>query len=120
LLKKPIRDPNEEEMLALKDGVLRMKRETERSVIFHFKDYRENIKFQYIFKRIETVSNSYYEALLNRFRVHAADLSDIVNLINNKKIDKTHTFDTLKGMELTSEGIKNRIRNSRENIELII
>ncbi len=120
LLKKPIRDPNEEEMLALKDGVLRMKRETERSVIFHFKDYRENIKFQYIFKRIETVSNSYYEALLNRFRVHAVDLSDIVNLINNKKIDKTHTFDTLKEMELASEEIKNRIRNSRENIELII
>jgi hypothetical protein len=97
-----------------------MKRETERSVIFHFKDYRENIKFQYIFKRIETVSNSHYQALLNRFRVHSADLSDIVNLINNKKIDKTHTFDTLKEMELASKEIKNRIRNSRENIELTI
>jgi GTPase SAR1 family protein len=118
LLKKPIKNHNEEEMLALKDGVLRMKRETERSVVFHFKDYRENIKFQYIFKLIEAVSNSHYQVLLNRFRAHAADLSDIVDLIDNKKIDKTHAFDILKEMELASKEIKNRIRNSRENIEV--
>jgi hypothetical protein len=56
--------------------------------------------------------------LLNRFRAHAADLSDIVDLIDNKKIDKTHAFDILKEMELASKEIKNRIRNSRENIEV--
>ncbi|UCD33716.1 MAG: dynamin family protein [Desulfobacterales bacterium] len=120
LLKKSIRDSSEGELLALKYSILRMKRETERSVVFHFKDYRENIKFQYIFKLVEAVSNSHYQTLLNRFQSHASDLSDIVDLIDNKKIDKEHASDILLEMGLISKNIKNRIRNNRENIKLTI
>jgi len=119
LLKKPIQSKNEQEVLALKDGVLRMKRETEKSVVYHFKDYQENIKFQYIYKLIEAASNSLYETLTDRFRAYVADLSNIVELINNKLIDKQQASEILKEMEQTSIGIDERINIIREKIELI-
>ena len=118
-LKKPIQSKNEQGVLALKDGVLRVKRETEKSVIFHFKDYQENIKFQYIYKLIEAASNSLYETLIDRFRVYVADLSDIVELINNKQVDKQRASEILKEMEQTSMGIDGRINIIREKIKSI-
>jgi len=119
LLKKPIQIKNEQEVLALKDGVLRMKRETEKSVAYHFKDYQENIKFQYIYKLIEAASNSLYETLTDRFRAYVADLSNIVELINNNLVDKQQASEILKEMEQTSIGIDGRINIIREKIELI-
>ena len=118
-LKKPIQSKNEQGVLALKDGVLRVKRETEKSVIFHFKDYQENIKFQYIYKLIEAASNSLYETLIDRFRFYVADLSDIVELINNKQVDKQRASEILKEMEQTSMGIDGRINIIREKIKSI-
>ena len=117
LLKKPIQGKNEQEILALQDGVLRIKRETERSIIFLFKDYRENVKFQYIFKLVEAISNSFYEALLDRFQAYVTDLSNIVELINDKRIDKEQASEILKEMELTSRGVNDRISMIREKIE---
>ena len=119
LLKKPIQIKNEQEVLALKDGVLRMKRETEKSVAYHFKDYQENIKFQYIYKLIEAASNSLYETLTDRFRAYVADLSNIVELINNNLVDKQQASEILKEMEQTSIGIDGRINIIREKIELM-
>lgn len=116
ILKKPLQTKNEQEVLALKDGVLRMKRETEKSVVFHFKDYQENIKFQYIYKLIEAASNSLYETLIDRFQVYGTDLSDIVERINNKLINKQRASEILEDMEQTSMGIDGRINIIREKI----
>lgn len=117
LIKKPVQRKNEGEILALKDGVLQMKRETERSIIFLFKDYQENLKFQYIFKLVEAVSNKLYDALLDRFQAYVADLSNVVDLISNKKLDKQRTSELLKEMELISQEISQRITAVREEID---
>ena len=117
LIRKPFQRKNEQEILALKDGVLQMKRETERSIIFLFKDYQENLKFQYIFKLVEAVSNKFYDALLDRFQAYVADLSNVVDLISNKKIDKQRTSELLKEMELISQEISQRITAVREEID---
>lgn len=117
LIRRPFQRKNEQEILALKDGVLQMKRETERSIVFLFKDYKENLKFQYIFKLVEAVSNKFYDALLDRFQAYVADLSNVVDLISNKKIDKQRTSELLKEMELTSQEISQRITAVREEID---
>ena len=88
IMKKPLENEKEEKLFALKDGVQRMKKETIRSVIFNFKDYKENIKFQYLFKLADSASNNLYEALLDRFQAYLTDLSTIVQLISEKKADK--------------------------------
>lgn len=120
LLKKPIQRKSEGEVLALKDGVLRLKRETERSVIFHFKDYQENIKFQYMYKLVEAVSNSLYESLLDRFHIYASDLSNIVEHINNNMIDKEQTSEMLKKMGHACSAMDEKINGIREKIESIV
>jgi len=117
LLKKPIQNQNEEEMRALKDGVFRMKRETERSILFLFKDYRENLKFQYIFKLVEVVSNKFYEALLDRFQAYVTDLSNVVEMVSDKRDDKERTGELLKEMDLTAQRINQRITTVRDKIE---
>jgi len=117
LFKKPIQSKNEDEIRALRGGVLRVKRETERSIVFHFKDYQENIKFQYINKLVEAVSKSLYESLLDRFQAYVTDLSNIVELINNKLIDKKQATEILKEMEQSSREIGDRINIIREKIE---
>ncbi|MBC8432590.1 MAG: dynamin family protein [Desulfobacterales bacterium] len=117
LIRKPVQSKNEGGILALKDGVLQMKRETERSIVYLFKDYQENLKFQYIFKLVEAVSNKLYDALLDRFQAYVADLSNIVDIVSNKKIDKQRTSELLKEMELISQEISQRITAVREEID---
>ncbi len=116
LLKKPIERKNEEGILALQAGVLRMKRETERSMAFFFKDYQENIKFQYMYKIVEAVSNSLYESLIDRFQVYAADLSNTLELINDKLIDKEQASTTLQEMAVAAGKIEEKINTVCENI----
>lgn len=119
LLKKPIQGKNEGEILALRDGVLRMKREMEKSVISHLKDYQENIKFQYIYRLVEAESNSLYESLLDRFQLYGADLSSIVDLINNKMIDRERMSEMMKTMAFNCNEIVEKINCLREKIETI-
>ena len=116
ILKKPIEKKNEESILALQAGVLRIKRETEKSMAFFFKDYQENIKFQYAYKIVEAVSNSLYESLIDRFQGYAADLSNTVDLINNKLIDKEQASTTLQEMAMGAEKIEEKINTVCENI----
>jgi len=119
LLNKPIQGKNEGEILALRDGVLRMKREMEKSVISHLKDYQENIKFQYIYRLVEAESNSLYESLLDRFQVYGADLSSIVDLINNKMIDREQMSEMMKTMAFNCSEMDKKINTIREKIETI-
>lgn len=117
VLKKPIRNTKESELRALKNGVLRMKQETERSVIFHFKDYRENIKFQYGFKLTDALSGSIYDILLDRFQGCITDLSRIVSLIEERQIDKEEASGILKEIGATSKAVNVQIRRLRDKIE---
>ncbi|MFO7560738.1 MAG: dynamin family protein [Desulfobacterales bacterium] len=115
LIKKPYRAKEDDVYQALQDGIRRMKRETENSIIFHFKNYRENIKFQYIFKLVDVVSNSYYEILLDRFQAYNTDLSELTDLIGEKRIDKERVYKILKEMETESnEMIKRMNRMDRD------
>jgi hypothetical protein len=119
LLKKQAQNEKEGEIQALKDGLKRMKRETERSIIDHFKNYKENVKFQYIFKLADAASNKLYEGLIERFQSYVTDLSKTVDLISDKQSDKQQAYEILKEMELASNDVGIRIKKAREKIELI-
>ena len=118
LLKKPIQGQNEGEIFALRDSVLRMKGEMEKSVISHLKDYQENIKFQYIYKLVDAESDTFYESLLDRFQVYGTDLSDILDLIDDKMIDREETSEMMKTMVLDCSEIGEKINNLRERIKM--
>jgi len=119
ILNKPIQGNNEGEALALKDGVSSMKRETEKSILFHFKDYQENIKFQYTYKLVDALSNSLYGSLLDRFEIYTSDLSNLVSQINNKMIDREQMVELLNMMALSCSKTDEKINDIREKIKAL-
>ncbi len=62
---------------ALRAGVARMKKETEASLSFYFTNYRENIKYQYFFKLIESVSEELFIQLSSRFESSGDDFAEL-------------------------------------------
>jgi GTPase SAR1 family protein len=119
IFKKSIQNNTDGEAPALKDGVSRMKRETEKSIMSHFKDYQENIKFQYTYKLVDALSNSLYESLLDRFEIYTADLSNIVSQIDNKMIDREQMTESLRLMALSCNDTDKKINAIREKIETL-
>ena len=119
IFKKSIQSNTDGIAPALKDGVSSMKRETEKSIKSHFKDYQENIKFQYTYKLVDALSNSLYESLLDRFEIYTADLSNIVSQIDNKMIDREQVAESLRLMALSCNDTDKKINVIREKIETL-
>jgi GTPase SAR1 family protein len=117
VFKKPIRSPREEQALALKDGLRRIKRETEEAVTFHFKNYRENLKFAYFFKLAEAVSSHLFHALGDRFQSYSADLVQMVSAINEKQIDKGQTLGALEKMGETALALNASVERLKQAVE---
>ena len=99
MFKKPAEPKYAEGLKASKDGMRRMKRETERTIKAHFKDYQEGIKFQYLFKFISGYADLIHAALTDQFTAHQADLSSISDSISDHQSDReemTRTIDTFR------------------------
>lgn len=77
---------------ALQSGVRRMKKETEATLVFHFKNYRENIKFQYLFPLIEGVSGEMLTRLVDRFAGYHTDLSKLKAMADQSQESKNHAL----------------------------
>lgn len=108
MFKRPVSE-SRETLLALEDGAVRLKRETKKSLLFHFKDYRENLKFQYVLKLANAVADHLYDALRERLESFGADVLSISKLLSEDRIDKNETMETL-------HGILDQIQDLRENV----
>ena len=118
-LKKSIDKVHGEQFLALASGVKRMKRETERSIIFHLKDYKENIKFQYMHKLADATAAALYSQVRERFQHHGADLSRLVALMGEQRLDKEKVSASLAHMKDVSRSLQEKIANLRKDIEAL-
>jgi len=116
LLKKDGGNNLRQKIKALEDGVKRMKREAERSVLMHLKDYKENIKFQYMYKLTDAMSEYLYKGLLERFNAYFTDISNMVDLIKEERIDKTAALEELARIEKKAALALETIDNLREKI----
>ncbi|MFZ5562617.1 MAG: dynamin family protein [Thermodesulfobacteriota bacterium] len=116
LLKKPIATEQEGELRALKDGMARIQRETEKSILFHFKSYRENIKFQYVLKLVDAVSDGFYNAVLDRFRAYSADISGIREAVAGKQVNKEQMAGLLEQLLAAAADAERKIALLSEDI----
>jgi GTPase SAR1 family protein len=99
ILKKPTAAPTDKGVQALLDGLRRIKRETLRAVEFHFKNYQENIKFQYLFKLVEAATVGIREALGDQLRAYGEDLSLLAERIESQGVGRQQVADRLEGIE---------------------
>lgn len=101
-------------------GIQRVKQETIQSIIHHYRDYKENLKYQYLFKLTDTAAEQLQQDMFEGFRFLSADMSLISAKIDKKQTDRnqrialltseTHTI--LQYIERLNELICNQDRLS--------
>jgi GTPase SAR1 family protein len=117
VLRKTAVPRDDVKLRVLEDAVRRMKRETEKSAVFHLKDYRENLKFGYLFRLVEAVSDRYAEAVLDRFQMYFSDLAASVERIGSSQSDKEKTRQILNEMDRTIRDLSEKINRIRGEVE---
>lgn len=106
VLKKPVKNEMEEQMKALADGFNLIKRETEKSIVFHFENYRENFKFQYISKLVDAASEYLRQRLMEKFRSYHSDISSVEKVMQKKGQDKEYMIQFLEDLDADIKRLK--------------
>jgi GTPase SAR1 family protein len=117
LFRKSTNREGEQTLRALKDAIRRMKRETGKSVAFHLKDYRENLKFRYLFKLAEVNSDGFAQTVLDRFQAYFSDLSATMEHIGTSQNDKDRAVKILDGMDQNCRQLNEKLDRIRKEIE---
>jgi hypothetical protein len=117
VFKKTAGKQGEVELKALENALNRMKRETARSIVFHLKDYRENLKFGYFFKLVEAVSENFARIVLEHFQAYFSDLSTTIQRIGSSQSSKNKARQILADLELDSRRLIGDISQIRNELE---
>jgi hypothetical protein len=117
VFKKTAGKQGEVELKALENALNRMKRETARSIVFHLKDYRENLKFGYFFKLVEAVSENFARIVLEHFQAYFSDLSTTIQRIGSSQSSKNKARQILADLELDSRRLIRDISQIRNELE---
>lgn len=117
LFKKPVTDGPDSAIRSLQDSVRRIKEQMQESITAHFLDYKENLKYQYVFKLVEAMSDRLYEALTDRMMVITSDLSDMKGLVKNKRLAKDHLAEQFSSMEMSLNAVMEKIRDAERLAE---
>jgi hypothetical protein len=115
-LKKQQENEQEEQLQALNDGIKLIKRETEKSITFHFENYRENFKFQYAAKLIEAAAANLHQLLMEQYQSYNADIKAMEKVVEKKGKDREDMIDFLEDVAENSHGIQMTIEKARERL----
>ena len=117
LFKKKSEPKGKQKLKALDTAARRIKRDTEKSVVHNLKDYRENLKFRFLFKLIDATSEGFAQAVLDRFQAHFSDLAANVEGISTNKNNKNRAVKILDKMDQACQELNERVNGVREEIE---
>jgi len=117
VFKKSGKDRQAEVARALQDGFRLIKRETKKSLAFQLKDYRENLKFNYLFKLIEAAAEGFTREVLDCFQAHFSDLSTAIEAISSSQKDKKRALQILDEMDRRAGRLEEKIDGLRGRIE---
>ena len=120
LLKKTELRQKRRKQKALEDGFRRMKLETVRSIRAQFRDYQENVKFQYLFRLTDAMVHRLNDDLQERFQVYFTDASKMIEMAKEEHIDKERIKESLQKIGQTAGDFLERIERLREDVELVL
>jgi GTPase SAR1 family protein/HAMP domain-containing protein len=116
IVRKNISHEKEGELKALKAGIKRMKREMEKSMDATFRDYRENIKFQYFLKLVDALVDDLYARLLDQFQAYVTDLFAVMDDFSEKRMDKSEMSKWLDQMDNSALAIDQKVGHIKEKL----
>jgi hypothetical protein len=93
-----------------------MKAETEKSIVSHFRDYRENIKFQYLYKVADAASRALLDSLTERFQSYSADSSQITTFAECHQTDRESALKSLDDIRARAAAMGDRVRGIKNQI----
>ncbi|MBC2716555.1 MAG: hypothetical protein HF978_14725 [Desulfobacteraceae bacterium] len=117
LIRQPVKDETANALSALKDAIKRMKKETEEGLAFHFKNYKENLKFQYIFQLVDAVTDNIYDVMMERFHDYTQDLSQLTGSMVKNQVDKDQLSLSLQESASTVGEISGRMEQFGASLE---
>lgn len=120
LFNKQVAPNRAEERKALEVSIRRMKAETERAIHAHFKDYKENIKFQYMQRLAKLAGNQLYEALTEKFTAYLGDVMQLMTAINDKRGDKEQLESELISIETAVSSLLINIADIEQKVGSLI
>jgi GTPase SAR1 family protein len=115
--KKKDQPANATQLKALQGSVKRMKQLTKRSIVYQCKDYRENLKFKYLFILIELASHKLTETLLERFRLYGNDTIEIIEKIGRHQSNKQQAVKIINEMASMAIVTQAKIGDLRERVK---
>ena len=101
---------------ALQGNVRRMKKLTEDALVHQCKNYRENLKFAYLYKLVELMAVRLTESLLESFQVYGNDAQAAGEGISQHQSDKERTVETLTDMADSADEVSRRIDSLRSDV----
>jgi hypothetical protein len=117
LLKKPAARQEEVIGRAISGGIRQMKRETLKSVVDQLRDYRENLKFVFLFKLVENTTDHLTHLMFDRFQVFFTDIAVVAARLDDTQSDKERTSKILNEMNRRTADVKERIAHLRRRIQ---
>jgi GTPase SAR1 family protein len=114
-LKKPVTS-GEEDLRALQEGMLRIKRETQQSLVFHLKDYQENLKFKYLFSLTEAVVRRLSQAVTEQLQVYSADFGALADRLSTRRGDKERAATVLADMAARCQKIAEDLDRLKQTV----
>jgi len=117
LFRKSAARKGKQALKALNDAARRMKRDTEKLMVFNLKDYRENLKFRFLFKLVDAISEGFAQAVLDRFQAYFSDLAVTIEGIGRSQEDKAKAMKILDDMDQACQALSTRVGEVREKIE---
>jgi GTPase SAR1 family protein len=115
VLKKPVRR-GEEDLRALKEGMARIRRETQNSLLFHLKDYQENLKFKYLFHMIEMAAERLSQAVTQQLQAYSADFGALSERVIVQQGDKERAAAVLEEMSRSCRGMGEQISRLKQDM----
>ncbi|MBW2108629.1 MAG: dynamin family protein [Deltaproteobacteria bacterium] len=115
LLKKPVAQGPDTAMRSLDESVRRIKDQMQDSINEHFMDYKENLKYQYIFKVVDAMSERLYENLKDHMMAFTGDLSDMKGIIKRERQAGGRMGEQFASMETALNDIMQKINDLKSN-----
>jgi hypothetical protein len=114
---KQTTDNKKDKLKAIQLILRRIKRETQKTLLFQCDNYRENLELNYLFRLVDVVSHHLSEALLENFQVYDTDLSLTTGQISKGQINKQKAYKILKDIQLMTDDLIARVTRIKEQID---
>ena len=117
IFKKHPKDRFKYSVKTIQRSVRHMKIQTEESILFEIKNYRENLKFAYLHRLVEEVTQRFSDNLMDRFRTFDSGTAEMTHHVSQLKSDKDRAIQTVIEMERIATLISEKMKHLRVHVE---